>query len=84
MKYLIIYYRYYVFGGLHLPLGWFASSDRVVCIVRLGGLHLPLTPQHTDPHPCTRPPSTVHIHFFVIKSSGKAKLKIWNYEKQKS
>ena len=29
-------------GGLHLPLGWFASSAWVVCIFRLGGLHLPL------------------------------------------
>ena len=31
----------------------------VVCIFRLGGLHLPLsgppTPQQTDSHPCTRP-----------------------------
>ena len=26
MNYLIIYYKYYVLSGLHLPLGWFASS----------------------------------------------------------
>ena len=26
---------------MYLPLGWFASSARVVCILRLGGLHLP-------------------------------------------
>ena len=41
--------------------GWFASAARVVCIFRLGGLHLPrsgpLTPQQTDSHHCTRPPS---------------------------
>ena len=28
--------------GLHLPLGWFASSAWVVCSFRLGGLQLPL------------------------------------------
>ena len=33
------------------------SPARVVCIFHLGGLHLPLTPQHTDSHPCDRPPS---------------------------
>ena len=43
---------------MYLPLGWLASSARVVCILRLGGLYLhlsgPRTPQHTDSHPCTR------------------------------
>ena len=40
----VIYYGYCVAwvvcifhsGGLHLPLGWFASSACVVCIFRLG------------------------------------------------
>ena len=27
---------------MNLPRGWFASAARVVCIFRLGGLHLPL------------------------------------------
>ena len=34
----------------------------LVCIFRLGVLHLPLTPQHTDSHPCTRPPPTYRLH----------------------
>ena len=45
--YIYIFDRYSVLGGLHFPLGWFASSSRVIRIFRLGGLHLPhLWPLH--------------------------------------